>query len=73
MMPDLDTLIKVIQCDKWFSQCKQCPYGYQYWDDSGDNGLWCCDENRIYKETLFFLKLYNMVIKDNENKRTSAD
>lgn len=67
-MPDLDTLIKVIQCNKWPSQCQHCPYGYQYWDDSGDNGFWWCDENRVYKETIFFLSLYQKLIKEQNDE-----
>ena len=73
-IPNLETLIKVIHC--WYgpyqgpNQCKNCPYGYQYYDDTGDTGFWTCDEERTTKETLFFLELYYMVVKENENKRT---
>ena len=38
-IPNLDNLIKAIECDAWPKQCKKCPYNYQYWDDSGDYGF----------------------------------
>lgn len=68
-MPNLDILIKVIECDNWRPlKCQNCPYGYQYWDDHGDNPFWACDEQRIYEETLFFLKMYQLAIKEHENE-----
>lgn len=67
-IPNLDILIKVLECDKWPSQCKQCPYEYQYWDDSGDNGFWWCDDRRVEEETLFFLKMYQLAIKEHKNE-----
>ena len=67
-MPDLDTLLKVIQCDLWVD-CKKCPYGYQYWDESGDYGYWRCNENRVLEETVFFLSLYQKLIQEQEQNK----
>lgn len=40
-IPNLDNLIKAIECGGWSSsQCEHCPWGYQHWDDSGDHGFW---------------------------------
>lgn len=61
--PNLDNLIKAIECDAWtFNKCKECPYNYQHWDDSGDYGFWCCDEERKWNDALFYLKLYQHLI-----------
>lgn len=66
-IPNLDNLIKVMECEAWPKQCEHCPYGYQYWDDSGDNGFWWCDENKVIADALFYLKLYQYLIKEQEN------
>ena len=66
-IPNLDNLIKALKCDLWPKQCKNCPYDYNYWDDSGDYGFWCCDDIRKDEEVLFYLKLYQYLIKEQEN------
>ena len=33
-MPELKTLIAVLEC--LGRDCKKCPYGYEFYDDSGD-------------------------------------
>ena len=53
MIPDLDTLIKVLEC--LGRNCRECPYGYSYYDDNGDYGFWTCDTMRVEEESLFFL------------------
>lgn len=64
MIPNLDTLIKVLEC--LGHNCRKCPYGYGYYDDSGDTGFWTCDTMRVENESLFFLKLYQHLIKEGE-------
>ena len=66
MIPDLDTLIKVIECPMHPHNCRECHYGYSYYDDNGDYGFWTCDTMRVEEESLFFLKLYQHLIKEGE-------
>lgn len=59
-MPNLDNLIHAIECENWNpSQCEHCPYGYQYWDESGDHSFWFHDEEKMLNDALFFLKQIN--------------
>ena len=67
-MPDLKTLIAVIECPGYSHNCKKCPYGYGFYDDSGDYGFWTCDTMRVEEESLFFLKLYQHLIEEKENE-----
>ena len=69
MMPNLDTLIKVLEC--LGHNCRECPYGYSYYDDNGDYGFWTCDTMRVEEESLFFLKLYQHLIKEGEKNGNS--
>ena len=64
-MPELKTLIAVLECLGW--DCQKCPYGYGFYDNSGDTGFWTCDTARVEEETLFFLKLYQHLIEGEEN------
>ena len=64
MIPNLDILIKVLEC--LGQNCRECPYGYSYYDDNGDYGFWTCDTMRVEEESLFFLKLYQHLIKEGE-------
>ena len=63
-MPNLKTLIAVLEC--LGRDCKKCPYGYGFYDDSGDSGFWTCDTMRVEEESLFFLKLYQHLIEEGE-------
>lgn len=66
MIPNLDNLIKAFECENWRPNvCKQCEYGYL--DESGDNPSWGCDSIRMHEEVLFYLKLYQYLIKENQN------
>lgn len=66
-IPNLDNLIHAIECEGiFYNGCKRCPFGYHHWDDSGDNGMWCCDEAKITEDTLFYLKLYQYLIKESQ-------
>ena len=67
-MPDLKTLIAVIECPGHSHNCKKCPYGYGFYDDNGDYGFWTCDMMRVEEESLFFLKLYQHLIEEKENE-----
>ena len=64
-MPELKTLIAVLEC-LGGRDCKKCPYGYGFYDDSGDSGFWTCDTMRVEEESLFFLKLYQHLIEEGE-------
>lgn len=64
-IPDLDNLINAIECQDWHpSNCKNCPYNYQIFDDVGDCSFWTCDEGKISRNTLFYLKLYQYLIQE---------
>ena len=67
-IPNLDNVISAMECEGTFKNlCKHCPYDYQYWDDSGDYGFWWCDENKVWGHALFYLKLYQYLIKEKNN------
>lgn len=62
-MPNLDNLIKAIDCEGWLKhECEHCPYDYQYWDDHGDNAFWWCNEEKIMEDALFYLKICKHLI-----------
>lgn len=66
-IPNLNNLIQAIECDDWSSsKCEHCPWGYQHWDDSGDHGFWWCDENKLFEDALFYLKLYQYLIQEGD-------
>lgn len=68
MIPDLNNLIKALECEEWRSEvCKTCRYGYQYLDDHGDNSIWICNESKLLDDALFYLKLYQYLIKEQKN------
>ena len=53
----LDNLIHAIECENWHPlKCEHCPYGYQYWDDSGDHGFWFHNDEKVLEDTLYYLK-----------------
>lgn len=61
-MPDLEKLIGAIECGNWSSsECKHCPFDYQYYDDSGDTAFWCCDEDKKLEDALAFLKIIERI------------
>lgn len=65
-IPDLEQVIRAFTCQEWRSSiCKKCDY--KFWDDHGDYPDWACDEERIKEEVLFYLKLYQYLIKEKEN------
>ena len=66
-IPDLNNLIAAMECDGKY-ECENCPYGYQYWDDHYDYPSWACDENRMFYYALFYLKLYQHLINEEQNK-----
>lgn len=35
--------------------CQYCPFGYGYFDDSGDYSLWRCDDEAIIKDAVEIL------------------
>lgn len=67
-IPDLNNLIKAIECDSWVhGGCEYCPYNYQYLDDRGDTTNWFCDEEQVMEDSLFYLKLYQKLIEEQNN------
>lgn len=69
MIPDLDNLIKAIECDAWSEpHCEHCPYGYGYLDTSGDHFFWTCKEEKKWEDALFYLKLYQHLIQEGDIK-----
>lgn len=68
MIPDLDNLIKALECGEWRPNvCEHCQYGYQWLNDLGDNEFWDCSESKLLDDALFYLKLYQHLIKEQEN------
>ena len=71
-IPDLNKLIKAIECEEWKSSvCSKCEYSYI--DDSGDHPIQdhpiqSCNEEKIKEETLFYLKLYQYLIEGKNNE-----
>lgn len=66
-IPKLNNIIKALDCDEWRpSVCKNCLYGY--YDTSGDSPIWKCNEEQIKAEALFYLKLYQYLIKEEQNE-----
>ncbi len=66
-IPNLDNLIHAIECEGiFYNGCKRCPYNYQYYDESGDTAMWTCNETKKEKDILFYLKLYQYLIKENQ-------
>lgn len=64
-IPNLDNLIKAIKCDIWSGPyCENCPYKYGYLDDSGDHPYWTCNEEKKWNDALFYLSLYQYLIKE---------
>lgn len=69
-IPNLDNIIKAYECwnspynPKERDKCEHCPYGYGYYDDSGDHPFWrCCDE-KWEDDAYFYLKLFQHLIKE---------
>ena len=67
-IPDLDNLIKALICNDWcyFNKCEECPYGYGYLDTRGDYPSWGCDEMKLNQDSLFYLKLYQYLINEEQ-------
>lgn len=66
-IPDLNKLIKAIECEGWRSfDCSKCKYSYI--DDHGDHPIQSCNEEKIKEETLFYLKLYQYLIEGKNNE-----
>ena len=63
--PNLDNLIKALECDDW--HCQECPFGYNYLDDHGDNLIYACDEQKLIGDAVFYLKMYQYLIKENKD------
>ena len=67
-IPNLDNVINALQCEGCFKhQCEHCPYGYSHLDDRGDNSFWWCNEEKVLEDALFYLKLYQYLIKEQSN------
>ncbi len=64
-IPELSQVINALECEEWRpSVCKSCIYGYL--NDHGDTPTWTCDEERIKQEALFYLKIYQYLIKQQD-------
>lgn len=68
-IPNLNNLIKAFTCNNWcyYDKCEKCPYGYEYLDERGDYPYWTCNEEKLNKDALFYLKLYQYLIEEKEN------
>lgn len=66
IIPKLNNLITALECEDWRpSVCEHCEYGFL--DDHGDYPIWSCNETRLREESLFYLKLYQYLIEEQEN------
>ena len=56
----ISNVLKAYECSDSFYKhdCKNCPYGYGYYDDSGDNGYWTCDFDLISKTMYQWLSIF---------------
>ena len=70
-IPELSQVIRAFECEEWRpSACKTCAYGYL--DDHGDTPIWACDEIRIHEEVLFYLKIYQYLIEQQDIKNIKS-
>ena len=70
-IPDLENLLNAIACSHGLyvgNKCEKCPFGYSYYDDSGDYGFWRCDEQHFDTDILFYLYLYKYLIDEDKKK-----
>jgi len=63
-MPDLNILIKAMECERFCDACRNCPYGYGFEDESGDFPFWSCNEGKIMEDALVYLKIYQHLIEE---------
>ena len=38
-------------------RCEHCPYGYGYFDDSGDNAFWWCNDEKLEEDAIKMLRI----------------
>ena len=58
-MDDKDKIIKAYECglnQLPGDRCENCPYGYGYLDESGDNSSWWCNDDKLMKDMYTFIK-----------------
>ena len=59
----IDNWLKAVDCDPvshHTHDCKNCPYGYGYLDNRGDNSFWWCDEEKILNDAVEIIKHLRM-------------
>ena len=67
-IPSLDNIIKAYECwngpyiPEQRDKCSHCPYGYGYYDTTGDNYFWACSDDKWEDDAYLYLKLYQHLI-----------
>ncbi len=68
-MQELNNVIAAYECfavDAYITdKCQNCPFNYQYFDDSGDGpGMWRCNEEKLENDMYQWLKIYQHLVED---------
>lgn len=55
--PEVNNLKRAIACClyEFGYDCSKCNFGYSRKDDTGDNTVWCCNEDKLLKDALYLL------------------
>jgi hypothetical protein len=67
-IPKLENVIAAYECwnspydPKNKNKCEHCPYGYGYYDTTGDNYFWACSDWKWEEDAYFYLKLYQHLV-----------
>ena len=68
-MNNLDNVIAAYECWNGIYEhgCEHCPYGYSYFDDSGDgHPFYTCDEQKLTDDMYAWLKVYQHLMEENK-------
>lgn len=55
--PEVYNLKRAIACYLYEMQsdCSKCVFGYKRKDYTGDNTVWCCNDDKLLKDALYLL------------------
>ena len=64
----ISNILRAYECSEDFYKhdCKNCPYGFQHYDDSGDNAYWTCNFDLISQRMYQWLAIFNHIAEDEE-------
>lgn len=57
-MTEIIRILDAYKCSEQLpnKRCKECPYGYGYLDESGDNMFWWCDDVQMTADAMSMLQ-----------------